>query len=149
MNYKSEQELIQKAIEGDKQALTEIVKQNEQLVYNTALKLLANTDEAECVLQETFLKVFQALPTFKGQSSLSTWIYRIATNFALMKLRSKKKNFTGIEDLELKTNQDALQAFKTDPWVTPLFRMPLTWNYGKKWTKRLKIYRQNFAVYLF
>ncbi len=120
MNYKSEQELIQKAIEGDKQALTEIVKQNEQLVYNTALKLLANTDEAECVLQETFLKVFQALPTFKGQSSLSTWIYRIATNFALMKLRSKKKNFTGIEDLELKTNQDALQAFNRSVGDTPL-----------------------------
>jgi RNA polymerase sigma-70 factor (ECF subfamily) len=62
--------------------MARIVRDNEMLVYNAALKLLANTDEAECVLQETFLKVFQALPTFEGKSSLSTWIYRIVTNFA-------------------------------------------------------------------
>ena len=83
-------DLVENAKKGDSTALAEIVSRNERLVYNAALRLLTDADEAECVLQETFLKVFQSLPDFKGQSSLSTWIYRIATNFALMRLRQKK-----------------------------------------------------------
>ena len=91
-----ERELVARAIKGDKSAIARIISDNEGLIYNTALRLLADPDEAECVLQETFLKVLQVLPDFKGQSSLSTWIYRIATNFALMRLRDKKNAHTEV-----------------------------------------------------
>ncbi len=107
----SEIELVKKAKQGDHDALAEIVARNEKMVYNTALRLVANTEDAECVLQETFLKVFQALGDFKGRSSLSTWIYRIATNFALMHLRGKKKEFPGLENVEKKASQNAIGAF--------------------------------------
>ncbi|MBN1999608.1 sigma-70 family RNA polymerase sigma factor [candidate division KSB1 bacterium] len=107
----SEIELVEKAKQGDRIALAEIVAQNEKMVYNTALRLVANTEEAECVLQETFLKVFQVLRDFKGHSSLSTWIYRIATNFALMRLRDKKKEFAGLENVESKVSKNAIGAF--------------------------------------
>ena len=110
-NNASEIELIERAKAGDKKALSKIVKDNEQLVFNSALRLVGNTEEAECVMQETFLKVFQALPTFKGESSLSTWIYRIATNFALMRLRDRKKEFNGFDDIDLKVSKSTMEAF--------------------------------------
>jgi RNA polymerase sigma-70 factor, ECF subfamily len=116
----TEAELIARAKQGDKAALTEIVQQNEKLVYNTVLRLLANPDEAECVLQETFLKVFQALPDFKGESALSTWIYRIATNFALMRLRNKKKLVSGLDDIDSLVKKETLETFNKSITANPL-----------------------------
>ncbi len=115
-----ESELVAKAIQGDKKALADIVTQNERLVYNTALRLLADPKEAECVLQETFLKVFQALPEFKGQSSLSTWIYRIATNYALMRIRSRKKAPSSIDDSENQVSNTSLENFNRSVGNNPL-----------------------------
>ena len=119
-DYSVEKALIEKATKGDNKALSKIVVQNEQLVYNTALKLLANPDQAECVLQETFLKVFQVLHTFKGESSLSTWIYRIATNFALMRLRNKKKAFGSIDGQEEQIHKNTLENFNRHVSNNPL-----------------------------
>lgn len=107
----SEAELIERAKKGDKSALAKIVTQNEQLVYNTALRLVSNPEEAECIMQETFLKIFQALDQFKGDSSLSTWIYRIATNFALMRLRDRKKSFNSLDNIDHQVSTSALKAF--------------------------------------
>ncbi|MBN2355844.1 sigma-70 family RNA polymerase sigma factor [candidate division KSB1 bacterium] len=116
----SETELVANAIRGDQQALAEIVSSNERMVYNVALRLLADPGEAECVLQETFLKVLEALPNFKGRSSLSTWIYRIATNFALMRLRSRKKEADSLDDIETRVSQSALQSFNRSVGNNPL-----------------------------
>ncbi|MBN1561942.1 sigma-70 family RNA polymerase sigma factor [candidate division KSB1 bacterium] len=107
----SEIELVERARKGDKKALSAIVKDNEQLVFNTALRLVGNTEDAECIMQETFLKVFQAIDSFKGESSLSTWIYRIATNFALMRLRERKKNYNGFDDIDLHVSKSTIDAF--------------------------------------
>lgn len=90
----SEKELIKKAKQGDQRAMAQIVKQYERMIYNLGLKLLGNQEEAECVLQDTFLKVLQSLHGFKENSQLSTWIYRIASNQALMKLRTRKRQYT-------------------------------------------------------
>ncbi|MDZ7316218.1 MAG: sigma-70 family RNA polymerase sigma factor [candidate division KSB1 bacterium] len=106
-----ETELIELAKKGDKKAMAAIVKQNEKLVFNTALRLLGNEQDAECVMQETFLKVFQSLPQFRGDSALSTWIYRIAANFALMRLRERKKDFGHLDDAEMQVSKSALEAF--------------------------------------
>ncbi|MBD3377997.1 sigma-70 family RNA polymerase sigma factor [candidate division KSB1 bacterium] len=119
-DYSSEKKLVEKAIRGEKTAQAKIVSDNERLVYNTALKLLANETEAECVLQETFLKVFQALPTFKGQSSLSTWIYRIATNYALMRLRARKKEAADLDESQSDISQDTIDTFNRALGNNPL-----------------------------
>jgi RNA polymerase sigma-70 factor (ECF subfamily) len=108
MEY-SESELIARANKGDRAAQAEIVNQHERMVYNLALRLVGNEEDAENILQETFLKVLQSLSTFKGNSQLSTWIYRIATNFALMHLRSKKKTFISIDEFPL----DEMQNFES------------------------------------
>ena len=119
-DYPSEIELVDRAVKGDREAMTQIVTQNERMVYNTALRLLADPVEAECVLQETFLKVVQALPEFKGGSSLSTWIFRIATNYALMLLRSRKRGGGSLDDAESKVSQEALEAFNNAVGNNPL-----------------------------
>ena len=119
-NTVSEKKLVAKARQGDREALAEIVRQNERMVYNTALRLLANSDEAECVLQETFLKVFQALPEFREQSSLSTWIYRIATNYALMRLRSRKKKADAVEQIDSQVSEKTLETFNLSLGANPL-----------------------------
>lgn len=111
LSLEEEKQIVKRAQKGDKKALTQIVNANEQLVYNTALRLVGNRDDAECVLQETFIKVIEALPKFKGESSISTWIYRIATNYALMKLRDRKKSFHGIDDIDTQVSKSALESF--------------------------------------
>lgn len=116
----TELELVTRAVQGDQKAFAKIVKDNERLVYNTALRLLADTAEAECVLQETFLKVLQALPEFKMQSSLSTWIYRIAVNYSLMKLRSKKRRPESLDETESHVSQAALESFNRSVGNNPL-----------------------------
>jgi len=85
----TEKELIKKAQEGNHRALADIIKKYEKMVYNLGLKLLGR-EEAECMLQDTFLKVIESISKFKGEARLSTWIYRIATNEALMRLRKRK-----------------------------------------------------------
>ncbi len=94
-----EQELVKRAQSGDNDALTEIVLRNQRNVYNLGLRLGGSKEEAECILQETFLKVFEKIGEFRAESRLGTWIHRIATNVALMRIRSKKgKYFVPIEE---------------------------------------------------
>jgi RNA polymerase sigma-70 factor (ECF subfamily) len=95
----SERELIENALKGDNLARTRIVEEHQKNVYNLGLRLTGREHDAECILQETFLKVFEKLDTFKSNSKLGTWIHRIATNVALMRMRSQKgKYFTPIEE---------------------------------------------------
>ena len=109
----TEKELIQKAKIGDQLAQAKIVKQYEKMVYNLGLKLLGNQEAAECILQETFLKVLQALPKFQEKSQLSTWIYRIATNQALMRLRGRKKQHVALEDTADEADRDYASFVKS------------------------------------
>jgi RNA polymerase sigma-70 factor, ECF subfamily len=85
-----ESEIIEKAKQGDQQAMSILVNRYSKRVYNLALRILRNREEAEDILQETFLTVVAKLHMFDGRSSFFTWVYRIATNSALMLLRKKK-----------------------------------------------------------
>lgn len=75
---------------GDRAEFARLVDTYSPSVYRVALKILADQQDAEDVLQETFIKALRALPAFEGRSSLSTWLYRIAVNEALMLLRRRK-----------------------------------------------------------
>lgn len=75
---------------GDRTEIARLVDGHSLNIYRLALKMLANPQDAEDVLQNTFLKAIQALPTFEGRSSLATWLYRIAVNEALMIIRKQK-----------------------------------------------------------
>jgi RNA polymerase sigma-70 factor (ECF subfamily) len=83
----SEAEFVKRLQAGDPAAYREFVELYSGRVYGVALRILGDEREAEDVLQETFLSAFEALGRFEGRSRLSTWLYRIATNACLMRLR--------------------------------------------------------------
>jgi RNA polymerase sigma factor (sigma-70 family) len=86
-----DQLLIEKLKQGDHGAFSEIVETRKGMVYNTVLGLLQNPEDAEDVTQEVFIKVFESVRQFKGESAFSTWLYRIAVTTALEFLRKKKR----------------------------------------------------------
>lgn len=86
-----ESELLEGLRRGDPAACRLFVDLNSASVYNVALKLLGDEQEAEDVLQETFMSAFEALDSFEARSKLSTWLYRIAYNASLMRLRKRKQ----------------------------------------------------------
>ena len=99
LSFANEEELLVGLQAGDSAAYRKLVELNSANVYNVALKLLGDEQEAEDVLQETFLSAFQAIDRFEGRSKLSTWLFRIAYNAALMRLRKRKQMTTFSLDL--------------------------------------------------
>jgi RNA polymerase sigma-70 factor (ECF subfamily) len=83
--------LLQSARDGDPRSFNQLVKLHQSRVYSVALRLLGSPSEAEDVLQETFIALYQNLHHFRGGSKLSTYLFRLATNFSLMKLRRSKR----------------------------------------------------------
>ncbi|MFO7583858.1 MAG: sigma-70 family RNA polymerase sigma factor [Anaerolineales bacterium] len=75
---------------GDRAEFARLVDAYTTPIYRLGLKMLGDSADAEDVLQNTFLKALQHLPNFEGRSSLSTWLYRIAANEALMMLRKRR-----------------------------------------------------------
>jgi RNA polymerase sigma-70 factor (ECF subfamily) len=92
--FANEAELVEGLRAGDSTAYRRFVDSNSANVYNLALKLLGDEQEAEDVLQETFLSAFRAIDHFEGRSKLSTWLYRITYNASLMHLRKRDRMTT-------------------------------------------------------
>jgi RNA polymerase sigma-70 factor (ECF subfamily) len=78
----AEAALIARCTSGDQQACAELVSDHQRMVFNLAFHLLGNQEEARDLSQEVFLRVFRTLPSFRGESALRTWIYRIVVNQA-------------------------------------------------------------------
>ena len=83
---------------GDRVEFARLVDGHYELIYHLALRMLQNPQDAEDVLQEAFIKAYRHIRDFDGRASLSTWLYRIATNEALMHLRRKKPETLSIEE---------------------------------------------------
>ncbi len=83
---------------GDRTQFALLVDTYSNAIYRLALKMLGNEQDAEDILQITFTKAFQHIGEFEGRSSLSTWLYRIAANEALMQMRRKRPSISLDED---------------------------------------------------
>ncbi|MEK7777154.1 MAG: sigma-70 family RNA polymerase sigma factor [Chloroflexota bacterium] len=83
----------------------DVVEKYSAFVYNIALRMTSNTHDAEDITQEAFIDAFRAWDRFRGESQVSTWLYRIAINRSLMKLRKEKKSRQimqeGLEDQDV------------------------------------------------
>ncbi len=93
-----EKQLVERAKQGDRAALSQLVNKYSERIYNLALRILRNREDAEDVLQETFITVIEKLNSFDGRSGFFTWVYRIATNASLMRLRKNKMVFQQLTD---------------------------------------------------
>ena len=95
--HQDEISLVQALHRGDRYACDDLVKQYSNKIYNVALRLTGHPADAEEVLQETFINACKGAESFKGNSSLGTWLYRIATNNGLMRLRRREAQTVPLE----------------------------------------------------
>jgi RNA polymerase sigma-70 factor, ECF subfamily len=86
----SEASLVQRARRGDEQAFATLYQLHKKRVYSVCLQMTRDIADAEDLTQEAFLQVFRSVNSFRGDSAFSTWLYRIAVNTVLMKLRRRK-----------------------------------------------------------
>src|SRR5271168_1478951 len=103
-----ESELVAKARTGDLEAFNELINRYERKIYRLAKHITQNDEDAEDVLQETFLKAYEHLGDFQGQSKFYTWIVRIAVNESLMKLRKRKSDRSVPLDEPVDTGEDTV-----------------------------------------
>ncbi len=93
----NESEIIQAIAKGDKNSFSMLYERFSEKVYNTGLSYTKNKEDAEEITQDVFVKIYKSAATFKGESSLNTWIYRIAVNTSLNYLK-KKNRFTFLKN---------------------------------------------------
>jgi RNA polymerase sigma-70 factor (ECF subfamily) len=94
----ADERLLARIRAGDKSACAECVDRHAEMVYRLGLRLTGNEADAEDVMQETFLSAFKAIESFERRSSLSTWLYRIATNVVFMRRRRIKAETVSVDD---------------------------------------------------
>lgn len=92
-----DQEIIDRIRAGDKAACARCIEEYGSAIYRLAFRLMQNEADAEDVVQETFLNAFRAINSFEGRSGLGTWLYRIAHNNAMMRLRRSKPDALSLE----------------------------------------------------
>ncbi len=120
MRFDMESRLLTKARQGDVRAFEELTSGYYTKVYNICARMLNNPDDASEQAQETFIKAFKYIKDFKGNSTFSTWIYRIATNTCLDFIRkNKNKSTLSIEQetFEEVTIKDRLYSSSPGPEV--------------------------------
>src|ERR671926_766425 len=100
--------LVSQVREGDSRAFNDLVRRYEGKIFRLAQHITQNREDAEDVLQETFLKAYEHLDQFKGDSKFYTWVVRIAVNQALMKLRRRKTDKSVSLDEQIDTGEDTL-----------------------------------------
>jgi RNA polymerase sigma-70 factor (ECF subfamily) len=117
MSTLSDQHYIDLILQGDSNLFAVLVNRYKDMIFSLSLKMVKNREEAEEVAQDTFIKVFNSLSKFKGDSKFSTWIYKITYNTCLDRLKKNKKeeNNISIDEFSshlIKTMDNALSALE-------------------------------------
>ena len=92
MANQDDQQLIRHTLDGENEAFGQLIRKYQDRLYNGMVQILRNESEAEDVVQDAFVLAFTKLATFKGNSAFFTWLYRIAYNVAITRLRRRKPN---------------------------------------------------------
>ena len=126
-----EKELIERSQKGDIDAFEELVARYERKVYTIAYRYMGNPEDASDLAQETFLKVFKSIDKFRGESSFSTWIYRITANICKDELRKIKRKPQTSLDQEIWLDEGSVIRQVVDEKPTPdeVFEQKELWNY--------------------
>jgi RNA polymerase sigma factor (sigma-70 family) len=98
MTYKGDILYIEQVLAGNSNAFSYIVDRHKNKAYNLAFRICGNHEEAEEIAQDSFLKAYRSLKSFKMKSSFATWLYRIVYNTSISQVRLKKKGVLSLED---------------------------------------------------
>lgn len=98
MDNRSDTAIIELVLEGKNDSFRYLVDRHKDKAYNLAFRICGNREEAEEIAQDSFLKAYRSLNSFKRQSSFATWLYRIVYNTAISKVRIRKKGVLSLED---------------------------------------------------
>src|SRR5437868_12321651 len=103
-----DRQLVRRAQEGDLSAFDELICRYQERVYATIYHMTSNHEDANDLTQETFVKAYKALTSFKGDSGFFTWVYRIAVNKTINFLKQKKNRHNGfsLNDLDFNAEHD-------------------------------------------
>ncbi|WP_413292812.1 RNA polymerase sigma factor [Bdellovibrio sp. HCB185ZH] len=103
----SDLELVEKVKSGDRRSFSELVKRHQRSVLRLSLRFMKDTDAAEDVTQEAFIKAYEKLNSFEGRASFKSWLFQIAVNTARNKLREFKRDTVDFEDVNLAVDAEA------------------------------------------
>lgn len=112
----TEQELVQAAQQGDQGAFSQLVEQNQGKIYSLCYRMTGNSEDAADLTQEAFLNAWRGLSKFGGQSSFSTWLYRLASNACIDFLRREKRRSALSMTLESKDEDDHQADLPDERW---------------------------------
>jgi len=115
-----EKELIIRTQKGETDAFNPIVSKYQQKIYNLIYQRVQDREMAEDICQEVFLKAWQALPNFKGQSAFYSWLYKIAINCSIDFLRKQNKRFVLSWEELLLNSDETLEASQRQPSISQI-----------------------------
>ena len=116
-----DEQLVKTCQNGHWEAFESLVARYERKIYNLAFRLSGNAEDANDLAQETFVRLYRSIHTFRGQSAFSTWLYRIATNVCLDELRRRQRHPTISLDAPMETEEGQMEREVVDLTQLPEF----------------------------
>ncbi len=124
MDYKGDAYYISQILEGRMNAFSHIVDRHKDNVFNLAIRICGNREDAEEVSQDSFLKAFRSLDGFRMKSSFSTWLYRIVYNSSISHIRKRKGTVLSLDEFPANAS-DFLSNFTTEEEAMDEYRRSL------------------------
>jgi RNA polymerase sigma-70 factor (ECF subfamily) len=139
--WKEDEVLLERLRKGSPEAVSELLRLFQGKIFNLAMSILKNESDAEEATQDVFMTVIRKADTFKGNSALYSWMYRICVNTCLMRLRGKRRNDTvSIEEFMPVFTEEGMHASPMDDWSKEVERKALNEELGqmiRKFTDQL------------
>ncbi len=106
MSIQTDNYYIEQVLGGNTEAFSFLVKKYQDMIYGLSLKMLRNAEDAEELAQDTFVKAFRSLSSYKGTSKFSTWLYRIAYNAAISAMRKRKFELLSLDEQRISDQEE-------------------------------------------
>jgi RNA polymerase sigma-70 factor (ECF subfamily) len=114
-----EQQLVSRAKRGDQEAFAALVRDNQDRIYTLALRMAGSPEDGADLAQEAFLRAWRALPSFQGDSSFSTWLYRLTRNLCIDFLRRERRREAVTASVSLDDDGESAPIQVSDPRFSP------------------------------
>ncbi len=108
MSIQTDNYYIEQVLDGNTEAFSFLVEKYQDMIYGLSLKMLRNAEDAEELAQDTFVKAYRSLSSYKGTSKFSTWLYRIAYNAAISAMRKRKMELLSLDEQRV-SDQDEMK----------------------------------------